>query len=800
MVVEGIRSPGASLLYSDLLQTVIVLWAAVCAFRVALRSSGYLRQLWMLLAVALFMAFAAQVLETYFQNISHLQAVGPWPSDILFILWVMPTVMMFLPRPTGKSGWLNWLHVLDLVQIVVVGLTAYLYFFYVPSRWEAEGTKMVVRVLQVQTIRDATLGAAFSIWAAMASEKALRAFFGRMSIFFVLASCSELAYFFSSRPTWGKAGWNDLGWSAPYLFVVVAAAIWKRENEIVPAVAPRERGPRSGALSHLLPVGVPLVVLFMGRRIAKEQITIAWFAVAASFVVFAARLILTNESQRRTAEELLRTQKDLLRSENLFSSAFRLSPDPVGISTVPEGRFVEVNDSFARFTGYSREETLGSTPDEMRLWVDSLHRAKVMARLRDEGEVREEEFQCRTKSGEIRIGQFSGALIELDGQTHTLVVVRDVTARKQAEEALRASEKRFRTLVENLHVGILLLGPGTEILFANPAALQMINLPIEDILGKNSSELDLIFVFEDGTEMPYSMRPGPRATATKTAVRNEVMGWRRRDADEFRWVLGEVVPLFHDNGELDELVASFSDITKRKQAEESLHHLSTRLLQLQDEERRRLGRELHDSLAQSVLAVNLNLAQIARASAPLDEKSQRALSEARRVLQEMSQEIRTLSYLLHPPVLDELGLTSAIKEYAMGFSERSGIQLEVDFPAGFRRLSQEAETALFRIVQESLSNIQRHSGSQEARIHLREELGCVELEVSDRGRGMNQTKAGFDKKRGARFGVGILGMRERMAQLGGILDVESSSSGTKVRASIPVKDEVSHGPSHPSSG
>jgi two-component system, NarL family, sensor kinase len=205
-------------------------------------------------------------------------------------------------------------------------------------------------------------------------------------------------------------------------------------------------------------------------------------------------------------------------------------------------------------------------------------------------------------------------------------------------------------------------------------------------------------------------------------------------------------------------------------------------------------------LAQSVLAVNLNLAQIASASTPLDERSRRALSEARRVLQEMSKEIRTLSYMLHPPVLDELGLTSAIKEYAMGFSERSGIKLEVEFSAGFRRLSQEAEMALFRIVQESLSNVQRHSGSQAASIRLREELGCVELEVSDRGHGMKQRKAQAGNTTQARLGVGILGMRERMAQLGGKLDVESSSSGTKVRATIPVKSEVSHAPSHPSGG
>jgi PAS domain S-box-containing protein len=799
LVVEGIRSSATSLLYSDLLQTAIVLWAAYCALRIALRCAGYLRHLWMLLAVALVMAASAQALETYYQNISHPPPIVPWPSDVLFILWVVPCVMMLLPKPAVASGGIDWQQILDFVQAVVVGLTAYLYFFYVPSRWVAEGPNMVLKVLQLQTIRDAALAAGFSIWAAKVSAPTVRAFFGRMSFFFVLASSSELTYFISQHPASGKASWNDIGWCAPYLFVVVVAATWKRkDDEIVPATV--AQGPRSAVLSHLLPVGIPLLVFIMGRRIAAEEITIAWFAVAASFVVFATRLILTSEKQRRMADDLLRTEKDLLRSENMFSSAFRLSPDPVGISLVPEGRFVEVNDSFTRFTGHTREETLGRTPDEMHLWVDLSHRAQVMAKLRDEGQVREEEFRCRMKSGEIRIGQFSGTLIELDGRLHALVVVRDITARKRAEEALRSSEEKFRTVVESLHVGIVLLGPRAEILFANKAALQMFDMPIKDVLGKNSSELGLLAVYEDGTEMPFSMRPGPRALATGKAVRNEVMGWRRRDSNEVLWILGEVVPLFGENGQLDKLVSSFSDITKRKQAEEALHQLSTRLLQLQDEERRRLGRELHDSLAQSVLAVNLNLAQVARAGVPLDERSLRAISEARRVLQEMSREIRTLSYLLHPPVLDELGLTSAIKEYAKGFSERSGIELEVDLQAGFGRLSQEAETALFRIVQESLSNIQRHSGSQTAKIRLRGDTSRVELEVSDRGCGMDLAAVERGRRARTRLGVGILGMRERMTQLGGKLEVESKSSGTIVRAAIPLMVEVSNAPSHSRGG
>jgi PAS domain S-box-containing protein len=798
LLILGVRSPAARLLYSDILQTAIVLWASYCVLRVALRSAGYLRRLWMLFALALIIAAAAQALETYYQNISHRPMAAPWPSDILFILWVAPLVMMFLPRRAGEGSGIAWQQGLDFVQVVVVGLTTYLYFFYVPSRWAAEGPQLVPKILQVQTVRDAALGVGFAILAARIFEPALRAFFGRMSFLFVLASTFELAFFFTSRPISGQSSWNDLGYSAPYLFAAVAAATWKREAELVPGTITRKA--RSTALTHLLPVGIPLLVLLMGRQIAAEELTIAWCAIATSVIVFATRLILTNEKQRRMAEDLLQAEKDLLRSENMFSTAFRLSPDPVGISLVPEGRFVEVNDSFSRFTGYTRAETLGRTGEDLNLWVDLAHRNKILTKLREEGEVREEEFRCRTKSGDIRIGQFSGALIELHGRLHSLVVIRDVSARRRAEDALRASEERFRTVVQSLHVGIVLMGPQAEILFANEAAAQMFEMRVADALGKNSSELGLVALYEDGTEMPFVMRPASRALETGTAMRNEVMGWRRRDSEEILWILGEVIPLFGGNGQLNMLVASFSDITKRKQAEEALHELSTRLLQLQDEERRRLGRELHDSLAQSVLAVNLNLAQIARATVPLDERSQRAMFEARRVLQEMSKEIRTLSYLLHPPVLDELGLASAIEEYADGFSQRSGIQLAVDLQPDFGRLSQEAETALFRIVQESLSNIQRHSASRTAKIRLRGDDQGVELMVSDSGRGMDRKTVELSRRARTRLGVGILGMRERMAQLGGKLEVESSASGTTVRAAMPMKFEVIHAPSHPRGG
>ncbi len=279
------------------------------------------------------------------------------------------------------------------------------------------------------------------------------------------------------------------------------------------------------------------------------------------------------------------------------------------------------------------------------------------------------------------------------------------------------------------------------------------------------------------TEMPVI-----KVLSSGQPVRSSLFACQTPERTETLWIFGNTIPQLDEKGRVFRVITTFADITDFKNAEKALHQLSTQLLQMQDQERRRIGRELHDGLAQTVLAVNLNLAQV-RESTALGARSERALEKARSLLQDMSREIRTLSYLLHPPLLDDLGLVSALKEYVHGFGERSGIQTDVALETGFERLPQNVETTFFRIVQESLANVQRHSGSATARICLREEGRGICLEVSDQGRGISQATNGNNNRgKEVRLGVGIPGMRERMAQLGGTLEVVSGPQGTTVRA------------------
>src|SRR5712672_215118 len=214
LVIAAVSRPASSLLYSDVIQTAIVLWAALSSLQASRRCSAYLRQLWLLLAAAFFLAASAQALETYYQCIARASSVTPWPSDILFILWVTPAVMMLLPRATKESGAIDWQQVLDFAQFGVVALTAYLYFFYVSSRWETEGQQMVLRLIRLQMIRDVALTAGFLIRAATVATGSIRSFFGRMAGFFFVAGASEIIFLFAPYTSRSGATWTDLIWCA----------------------------------------------------------------------------------------------------------------------------------------------------------------------------------------------------------------------------------------------------------------------------------------------------------------------------------------------------------------------------------------------------------------------------------------------------------------------------------------------------------------------------------------------------------------------------------------------------------
>jgi PAS domain S-box-containing protein len=241
-------------------------------------------------------------------------------------------------------------------------------------------------------------------------------------------------------------------------------------------------------------------------------------------------------------------------------------------------------------------------------------------------------------------------------------------------------------------------------------------------------------------------------------------------------------------GELETQVRVRTQELEQRNAEvlqqsEQLRELSNRLLQTQDEERRHIARELHDSAGQILTALGMSLASVTQAARqnPLVAK---AVEDSRKLVQQLSQEIRTMSYLLHPPLLDEMGLSEAIRWYMQGLAERSGISIDLSISEDFGRHPGEVELAMFRIVQECLTNIHRHSGSKTATVRLSRRAESISLEIQDEGKGMSAEKlAGMQ---GQRSGVGITGMRERVRHLRGAMNIQSNDRGTKISVTFPV--------------
>jgi len=216
-----------------------------------------------------------------------------------------------------------------------------------------------------------------------------------------------------------------------------------------------------------------------------------------------------------------------------------------------------------------------------------------------------------------------------------------------------------------------------------------------------------------------------------------------------------------------------------------LQKLSQRLLKVQDEERRRVARDLHDSTGQTLTALKISVALLRR-RLDNDEGIREELSEIALLADQALQEIRTTSYLLHPPMLDDAGFTSAAKWYVEGFAKRSGVKVRLDFAPEVERLPDTIGTALFRVLQESLTNVHRHSGTSEVDVRFWREAQTAILEVRDYGRGIPEELLSGWGQTVLDSGVGLAGMRERLSELKGNLEIASADPGTRLRAIVPL--------------
>jgi signal transduction histidine kinase len=268
-----------------------------------------------------------------------------------------------------------------------------------------------------------------------------------------------------------------------------------------------------------------------------------------------------------------------------------------------------------------------------------------------------------------------------------------------------------------------------------------------------------------------TLRPASLISAVRTAISPRHRQYENRDH-------------LHERKQTEDAVRRACDALESvvEQRTAFLRRLSVRLLRLQDDERRRIARELHDGLGQYLIAAKINLDMLAR----LDGDSGICLREAQHLIEHAIADTRTLSHLLHPPLLDEAGFASAARWYVEDFAKRSGIVATLDIPEKLQRLPAEVETALFRILQEALTNVHRHSRSSSVKVRLDGDPSCVALAIQDHGRGISQDSLQRFRQSRPNLGLGLAGMRERVREFGGTLHLESSSAGTLLTAMMPV--------------
>ena len=346
--------------------------------------------------------------------------------------------------------------------------------------------------------------------------------------------------------------------------------------------------------------------------------------------------------------------------------------------------------------------------------------------------------------------------------------------RKKAEDILLQSEERHRVLAETASDAIVTINERGDIVYVNPSTVKMFGHATSELIGRKVTML-----------MPESFRHlHNRSFARHVQTGRRYMNWDRVELTA-RHSSGTEFPIELSLAESNVAGRKFftgiiRDVTERKNAEAELHTLSAQLLRSQDEERRKIARELHDSVGQLLAAISMNIGVVQSQSRNLDARGARAVAENAQLVRQVSDEIRTLSHLLHPPLLEIAGLDSALRWYVDGFSERSKIRVALEIPANFERLEQEKELAIFRIVQECLTNIHRHSGSDSATIAIRNEDGRLTVQIQDRGKGIPK------EKQPQVTTVGFAGMRERLRELGGALTIQSDETGTLVRAAFPI--------------
>jgi len=493
--------------------------------------------------------------------------------------------------------------------------------------------------------------------------------------------------------------------------------------------------------------------------------------------------------ERKQSEEAVRAASSQLQSF--------LDTAPVGLMRCSRDfRFLAANPAYAEIVGLPLDQIVGRGIRDV-IGTEAWEKMKPGLERVLRGERVTYETMLPYNSGPRWVQVIKAPEFDAAGQVMSWVTsVMDVTERTREQEQV----VQQANLLDLSHDAIFVCDSERHIVYWNKGAAETYGYTKAEVLGRTPLEL-LKTVFPENEESIFErFRSDQRWSGELIHT--------RRDGSQItvssRWLLAP-----YGDGSAPSILAINRDITALKRAEAELQQerqelerrvqqrtaelsganqllslLNARLLQAQDEERQRIARDLHDSAGQLLVGLGMNLGRIERTLPDAPRDLLEIARESQALVRQLSNEIRTTSYLLHPPLLEANGLPVSLDMYVRGFTERSGIRVDLRIQKPFGRLSKDMEVAVFRIVQESLTNIHRHSGSRTACIRISRGVTGVSLDIEDEGRGMSQEKLATNQAQGA--GVGIAGMRERIRHLGGEMKIRSSSHGTQISVLLPV--------------
>ena len=446
----------------------------------------------------------------------------------------------------------------------------------------------------------------------------------------------------------------------------------------------------------------------------------------------------------------------------MISAIWRLQDD----------RFVYFNREFERICGYSPEEIASMNPWDL---VHPDFRAEALARLRGEPLSPRYQFAILHKSGEKRWLDYSAASTEFNGKPAILGSAFDITAAKRAEQDLKEHVMYMDALVSSLPLGIVIKDENQLVRFCNPAFERMFLYKQSEIQGRNLDDFIAPHDRQEAALLSHAVREGG---VVHTTAR------RQRKDGTFIDVELYGVKVFSGDSFLGAF-AIYQDITERKKSEEKLVSLRNRLARAQEEERARIARDLHDDTGQRLALLSIDLEQLKQASMKLKSSLTQQLESLVKAASEITSDVHNVSRRLHPSQVELLGLPAALSNFCKEFAARNAMEIEFVAAPSLQRPLQDSALCLFRVAQEAIRNVQKHSGSRRALVQLDEVSGSLPLRISDQGAGFDPESAELSQ------GLGLLSMQERLHSLGGELFIHSRpGAGTCIEACIPLSPTV----------